>query len=272
MLVPLESSEGRVRLQRACNNLKYQGRVCAIQKEIVESFRKQRGNTVCGLASLAIVLTARNLAAITSKEQGKTLSLPEEQSISINLVDPSSDCFVDEDDVFPMAFKATTRSATTIVSNEKIRTLGMTLEQARALAEALPTTKRAITFSPATTVSRKMIDESKTKEAVNSNELRRNLTGPSDLRDLLVEFLSEPPLRTGIVLNYHMSTLGQVPFGGHLSPVAAYDASSDSILVMDVWHTQTEPVWASIETVWKSILEIDTESLEPRGLLRVVHD
>mmetsp|Transcript_5168 Transcript_5168/g.12473 ORF Transcript_5168/g.12473 Transcript_5168/m.12473 type:complete len:110 (-) Transcript_5168:502-831(-) len=96
-----------------------------------------------------------------------------------------------------------------------------------------------------------------------------------------------------------MSTMGQTPFGGHLSPVAAYHEPSDSILVLDPWHTQTEPFWGSLCGVWKAMGGganvaagdggsnddgsvssgssnnnnniLDPESQKPRGLLKVVH-
>eukprot|EP00729_Bicosta_minor_P008732 gene8733-4699_t len=62
----------------------------------------------------------------------------------------------------------------------------------------------------------------------------------------------------------------QVPYGGHLSPIAAFHEPSDAILIMDVWY-ETEPVWATVETVWNAILGLDSESKKPRGLLVVTH-
>ena len=288
MIVALNSPEGKIRLEEVCANAENR-ECCGIQKEIVESFRKQRGNTVCRLASMAVVLTARNRNLANKKKNGKGRSSPRESSLPpmFQDVNPSDDCFVDEDDVHPMTMSKTVLSSNgvndenfhpatnltkVIVSEEKIRTHGMTLDQIRDLAESLPTTKQAIAFSPA------IIDTGKTMElgvkgaGSEHNSQRQNLTGPLHLRELFVRLLSEPSSETGIVLNYHMSTLGQVPFGGHLSPVAACDPSSDLVLVMDVWHTQTEPVWAEIETIWKAIVEVDSESSKPRGLLQVVHD
>jgi hypothetical protein len=69
-----------------------------------------------------------------------------------------------------------------------------------------------------------------------------------------------------------MTTLGQVPFGGHLSPIAAYHQRTDTVLIMDVWHTKTEPVWATIENIWNAIsISKDEESQKLRGLLLIKH-
>ena len=55
------------------------------------------------------------------------------------------------------------------------------------------------------------------------------------------EFRAEAA-REGVVLlvNYHMPTLGQgSAFGGHVSPLGAYDEVTDSVLLLDVWVTIT---------------------------------
>ena len=127
----------------------------------------------------------------------------------------------------------------------------------RDLAEALPTTDQAIACFPDTSPS--------------TSQYQTMLQGLQDLRDLVVGALSKPTHREALVLNYHMSTLGQVPFGGHLSPIAAYHSASDSLLVMDVWHTQTEPIWAPLDDVWTAISHIDGESQRARGVLHLVH-
>ena len=69
-----------------------------------------------------------------------------------------------------------------------------------------------------------------------------------------------------VLLNYHMSTLGQRPFGGHVSPVAAYHAPTDSFLVMDTWP-RTEPVWAPARRLWDAAVHVDDKSGRSRGLV-----
>lgn len=324
MLVPLNSPEGTKRLEEASAESSGDRRGCdnsgdntndttmnintvcssAVQQDVIESFRKQRGNTVCGLASLAVLLTARKKSlqttTTTTTPTTTTTAIPampatgentkkEETSDSNdNDNDNSNDddcCFVDEDDVYPLVsstvvmppiIASNNNNDKVVVSEEDIRTSGMTLDQVRALAEALTTTEKAIAFSPAATMIPVEEHNTNTKDIKNSSNNRQTTTtlleGPHQLRTLVSNVLSEhPSSKQGLVLNYHMSTLGQVPFGGHLSPIAAYHSRSDSILVMDVWHTHTEPVWASVECVWKAISGIDPSSGLPRGLLKLVH-
>ena len=271
MLVPLNSLEGKRRLEEAAGI----GESCQdnangsfLQHKIVNSFRKQRGNTVCGLALLAVLLTARkrSLAKATKtnerKENNSWKEIP-----NPNLVLEGNLLFVDKDHIYPMLGEDTCG----IVLEEKIRKSGMAMDQIRTLAEALPTTESAISLFPKVFNDEKSNINCETKQGVNLPPHHNILQGPQDLRELLASAMSKPSHSEGIVLNYHMSTLGQVPFGGHLSPVAGYHAASDSLLVMDVWHTQTEPIWAPLQDVWTAVSGTDPKSQRPRGLLRVVH-
>ena len=356
-LVTLASAEGRKRLEETVRESgSGSGSRSAVQLDVVRSFRKQRGNTVCGLASLAVLLTARNISLARPDQteensrrdgDGDTANAPVpevpvadgipsrpppggaatvQDDDTLKAIIDDRCHFVDEDDVYPMAMSAAAETPAVtvsshpgtrgVVSETKIRTSGMTLDQARALAQALPTTEKAIVFSPPMkqTVQPLVITEGMLSDGrratipgnVDENEsrwhddtaneaakastttstapvaaaaasaaasaaARRILSGPDDLRRLVVEVLSKPPSREGLVLNYHMSTLGQVPFGGHLSPVAAYHGATDCLLILDVWHTETEPVWAPLGGgVWKAIAAIDPESGAPRGILKLV--
>jgi len=151
-----------------------------------------------------------------------------------------------------------------VVSEAKVRTSGMTLEQARALASALPGTEKAIALFAAV--------EGNSNGDSNATSHPSILSGPHALREVALETLSKTAAKESLVANYHMTTLGQAPFGGHLSPLAAYHGDSDSLLVMDVWHTSTEPVWASVQNLWGSMADaIDPESSRTRGLLRIYH-
>lgn len=69
-----------------------------------------------------------------------------------------------------------------------------------------------------------------------------------------------------VALNYHMTTAGQPPFGGHHSPVAAYHAESRRFLVLDCWP-QTEPAWLEADALVAAAALHDPESSQPRGLL-----
>ncbi len=270
MLVLLSSPKGKERLEEVASSStttsssSTKNNTCdALQQEIIDSFRKQRGNTVCGLASLAVVFTARNRALMKAKRHGNE----DDSGSTIS----ENDLFVDEDDVYPMAEVVKKprndekNYPSKIVEEKKIRISGMTLDQARYLVEAIPSTAAAIAFSPASE-----IDSEPSKTTLTPNH-RKLLQTIDDLRKLLIRVLSKPSSSEGLILNYHMGTLGQFSFGGHLSPLAAYHEATDSVLIMDVWHTQTEPVWAPLSTVWTAVKGIDAESQCPRGLLHIVH-
>ena len=57
-----------------------------------------------------------------------------------------------------------------------------------------------------------------------------------------------------------MEVLGQlVGLSGHISPVAAYCQSDDSVLLMDVWW-ETRPVWVPVTDLWAAMDTVDTTS------------
>ena len=63
-----------------------------------------------------------------------------------------------------------------------------------------------------------------------------------------------------MIINYHMEVLGQLKgLGGHISPLGAYDASSDRVLLMDVWW-ETRPTWVRVNDLWSAMDTIDNAS------------
>ena len=69
-----------------------------------------------------------------------------------------------------------------------------------------------------------------------------------------------------VLLNYHMTTMGQPPFGGHFSPVAAVNAPTRRFLVLDTWP-DTEPFWCEAESLVRAAATTDGESGRSRGWL-----
>lgn len=59
------------------------------------------------------------------------------------------------------------------------------------------------------------------------------------------------------IVNYLRSTLGQQS-GGHISPLAAYDAKTDRFLVMDVSRYKYPPVWVSTAELFEAMNSVDT--------------
>lgn len=71
-----------------------------------------------------------------------------------------------------------------------------------------------------------------------------------------------------VLVNYLRANLGQVG-GGHWSVLAAFDAQSDSALILDVAKYKYTPVWVGISTLRQAIATIDTTSNMARGLVIV---
>ena len=68
------------------------------------------------------------------------------------------------------------------------------------------------------------------------------------------------------VINYRREAVGQRG-GGHISPLGAYDAASDSFLVLDVNPATADWVWMPTATLVKGMRTFDT--LENRGYVIV---
>lgn len=59
-----------------------------------------------------------------------------------------------------------------------------------------------------------------------------------------------------VAVNYLRAALGQLS-GGHISPLAAFDAATDRFLVMDVSRYKYPPVWVSTETLFSAMDSVD---------------
>ena len=71
-----------------------------------------------------------------------------------------------------------------------------------------------------------------------------------------------------VLANYLRAALGQVG-GGHWSVLAAFDAQSDSVLILDVAKYKYAPVWVGIRTLRQALATLDTTSNKARGLVIV---
>jgi hypothetical protein len=72
-----------------------------------------------------------------------------------------------------------------------------------------------------------------------------------------------------VIANYFSETaIGSGDYG-HFSPVAAYDAGQDRVLVMDVWRFEYEPYWIPVAKLVESMMTASRVSGEPRGYLTI---
>lgn len=83
------------------------------------------------------------------------------------------------------------------------------------------------------------------------------------LRSILIDVLNDP--KKILLSEYHRQKLEQVGVG-HFSPIAAYNESSDKVLIMDVSRYKYPPVWVKLDTFLESLRGGDSEG-NPLGLV-----
>lgn len=71
-----------------------------------------------------------------------------------------------------------------------------------------------------------------------------------------------------IIANYYRPLIQGV-FGGHFSPLAAYDQSTDSVLIMDVNRYDFVSTWVPLPLFLRSMQTVDSDSNELRGLILI---
>jgi len=88
----------------------------------------------------------------------------------------------------------------------------------------------------------------------------------AQFRTLARRSLADP--RDRLLVNYDRRAVGQAG-GGHISPLAAYDARSDQLLILDVARYRYPAVWVATETLWQGMRQLDRSSGRSRGLVIV---
>ena len=107
-----------------------------------------------------------------------------------------------------------------------------------------------------------------TQQQEGSDEMGDEIKKKETKALLLTALAEGPRSAVRVAANYHMTTAGQPPFGGHFAPLVAYHHDSDSFLLMDPWP-KTEPLWVTWDTLWPALQKVDPESGMSRGLLFV---
>jgi hypothetical protein len=76
---------------------------------------------------------------------------------------------------------------------------------------------------------------------------------------------------TGFVAsNFHLDLFyGDGTDIGHFSPIGAYDAASDRVLMLDVYKKDYEPMWAPLPRLAKAMATRSVRTGEPRGYVVV---
>jgi hypothetical protein len=71
-----------------------------------------------------------------------------------------------------------------------------------------------------------------------------------------------------LLVNYQREALGQGRVG-HISPLAAYDRETDSVLIMDTAAHKYPPTWVPIELLYAGMSTTDSASGKMRGYVEV---
>jgi hypothetical protein len=106
----------------------------------------------------------------------------------------------------------------------------------------------------------------------NGATVDRVFAGDTDLdafRKAAIAALADP--NAYLVVNVSRALLGQggVDGGGHISPVAAYNAEADRFLFLDVARYKYLPSWITAERLYAAMNTIDTTSKKTRGYVVV---
>jgi hypothetical protein len=97
---------------------------------------------------------------------------------------------------------------------------------------------------------------------------------PDGTTDGLARFrgiLHEIEARPGryVIANYYMATVIGDGDYGHFSPIGAYDATRDRVLILDVYRVELEPHWVPVERLFAGMATVSRADGEPRGYLAI---
>jgi hypothetical protein len=115
-------------------------------------------------------------------------------------------------------------------------------------------------------MTREEMAETLSRQGVSAKSIAGDTFDDQSLRTLLQKALGDDGQY--VLANYLRTNLGQFG-GGHWSVLAAYDAQSDSVLILDVAKYKYPPVWVGIGTLRQAIATIDKTSNKARGLVIV---
>lgn len=101
---------------------------------------------------------------------------------------------------------------------------------------------------------------------VQTESIYATTLSEESLRDFLKATLTQTD--RFIIANYHRPVIQGV-YGGHFSPIAAYDQNTDSVLILDVYRHQFTGTWVKLSIFFKALHPVDSDSGLSRGLLLI---
>ena len=229
-LVPFTSDEGLARLARAEGKIDFPA--------LANQFEPQSNIAFCGPTTAAIVLnTARGKSQDLPRDHSRLY--PEDLQHLPNGFDLTVPRFT-QDSVISKGHKtrAQVLGEPVTLNGKQIRDGGYQLRQLDELLTANGLATRLV-----------VVDDQKPEAEIRADFVE-NLERAGDY----------------VIVNYRRSEVGQQG-GAHISPLGAYDADSDSVLVMDVNPASAGWVWMPVVTLIKGMRTFDT--IENRGYILV---
>ena len=229
-LVPFASEEGLERLSRSDAKVDF--------PDLANQFEAEYNVGFCGPASAAIVLNAVK-SGRTDLPRDRSRFRPEDARYAPPGADGSLPRYT-QDNVFERSAK--TRSQVfgepVTINDKQVQDFGFQIRQLDELLRSNGVATRLV-----------IVDDAKSEAEVRT-DLIDNLKRRGDY----------------VIVNYLRKAVGQEG-PAHISPLGAYDAQSNSVLVLDVNPTRTRWAWIPVATLVKAMRTFDT--VENRGYILV---
>jgi len=229
-LVPFSSDEGLARLARSTAKVDFPA--------LANQFEAQANPGFCGPASAAIVLNAiRGRSPDLPRDRSRLR--PEDLRYVPNNIEPTIPRFT-QDNVITKGQKtrAQVLGEPIALNGKQVTDFGYEIRQLDEMLRANGVMTRLT-----------IVDDSKVEQDIRA-ELVDNLKHRGDY----------------VIVTYLREAVGQRG-GPHISPVGAYDAESDSFLILDVNPSRADWVWMPTETLIKGMRTFD--KVENRGYILI---
>lgn len=229
-LVAFNSDEGMARLARAAAKADFPA--------LANQFEAQSNAAFCGPTTVAIVLNALHGRSRDLPRDRSRLQAEDYQYLPDGF-DPTVARFTQENVISKgQKTRSQVLGAPITINGKQIKDFGYQVRQLDELLRAHDLITRLA-----------VVDDTKPDDEIRT-ELEDNLKHAGDYA----------------IVTYKRADVGQTG-GGHISPLGAYDAESDSFLVLDVNPSSEGWVWMPTATLIKGMRTFDTE--ENRGYILV---
>lgn len=229
-LEPFATDEGMARLGRSDAKVDFAA--------LANQFEAQYNGAFCGPTSAAIVLNTLHTRSADLPRDHTRLRKDDVQFMGAG-ADPIVPRFT-QDNVIDRGPKtrAQVLGEPISIGGKQVKDFGYQLRQFDAMLRANGLVTTAV-----------VVDDASSEQAIRL-DLANNLARGGDY----------------VIVNYRRDAVGQKG-GGHISPLGAYDAASDSFLVLDVNPAAAGWVWMPAATLVKGMRTFDT--VENRGYVLV---